>query len=437
MDASPFPQILVDRSGQILKKNASWQAQLPDLALAQFVHPVDFAKLCAAFDGTASNVSLRALRDQFWWLARVRLIPNGNQYQIEWDWLQPDVQRNDANMQTDEMLGGIVHSFNNYLSAMMGFAELAMLDLPATHAIFGQLQTIVDSGQQASQFTRQLLLCAGRAVLQKKRVNWQLYVVETFNLHSLSARGYGEPVELAIDPDLMREVFGSLLHYLNKYQKTALDIDASTLDISAQNASELNIAPGRYAAIRIVQRGKGLAPEHLAKIFQPYYFNSLVNEKKGLGLAPLHGLFTQLKGRIFAFSDADGGWGIYGLLPVHQEVDATSDVDASMMPLWCIADSAELVSIVRSLLPNTLRIMWLTEQDALELLRQGYQPSVLISTALGDVAKFRDLRAALHFPHFVWTPFSSQRPISEAGVVVIRADFAPESLHKALSTVLK
>lgn len=433
MDASPFPQVLVDTSGQTLKKNAVWHAQLGEQEPAQLIHPVDWAVVCQQLNVPATKINVRARRDGMWQTARVRIEQQPPHFLLEWDWLATE-QVVDERLPQAEMLGGIVHSFNNYLSAMMGFAELAMLDLPPTHAVYGQLQTIVDSGQQASGFTRQLLLSAGRAVLQKQAITWPLFIVDQLDAQGIRCSQSGESLELSLDLKVLREVLNLLAHYLKKYSSQPINAEAATIDIRQESAAMLGIQPGRYAVLRLTQQGKGFSQHQCEKLFQPYFFNSLINDKKGLGLTPILGFFRQLNGTVFAIGDAVIGNSICALIATDQSVHSEAAQEDSM--LWCICDQTEVPAIIQSLLPPGFTLATMSAEQAISLLQAGYQPPILLSTSLSDITTFRDIRTALHFPHLVWTPFADKRPVTEDGVIVLRADWSGETLRQAIGLVL-
>jgi signal transduction histidine kinase len=55
------------------------------------------------------------------------------------------------------LAGGIAHDFNNILGAILGYAELALLDLPKTDPVYGNLEEILKAGQRARDLVRQIL----------------------------------------------------------------------------------------------------------------------------------------------------------------------------------------------------------------------------------------------------------------------------------------
>ena len=52
----------------------------------------------------------------------------------------------------------VAHDFNNYLTAIMGFTELAMQDLGMEHPVYKTLDKVLDTSYRASNIVKQLLV---------------------------------------------------------------------------------------------------------------------------------------------------------------------------------------------------------------------------------------------------------------------------------------
>ncbi|HEY5927960.1 MAG TPA: hypothetical protein VIV11_40010 [Kofleriaceae bacterium] len=48
------------------------------------------------------------------------------------------------------------HDLNNYIAAIMSFAELVLLDLPGSHPLRNEVQGILLAGKRADEKTREL-----------------------------------------------------------------------------------------------------------------------------------------------------------------------------------------------------------------------------------------------------------------------------------------
>jgi two-component system cell cycle sensor histidine kinase/response regulator CckA len=75
------------------------------------------------------------------------------------------------------------------------------------------------------------------------------------------------------------------------------------------------VAPGRYVKVSVSDSGKGIAPEKLQKVFEPFYTTKRAGEGTGLGLSTAYGIIKQTGGFIFADSTLGEGTCFLLLLP--------------------------------------------------------------------------------------------------------------------------
>jgi two-component system cell cycle sensor histidine kinase/response regulator CckA len=74
---------------------------------------------------------------------------------------------------------------------------------------------------------------------------------------------------------------------------------------------------GDYTALVVEDTGSGIAPEHLAKIWEPFFTTKEQGKGTGLGLSTVYGIVKQSGGFIFADSEMGKGTRFTVYLPVH------------------------------------------------------------------------------------------------------------------------
>ena len=95
-----------------------------------------------------------------------------------------------------------------------------------------------------------------------------------------------------------------------------LDIVACVRSLSQGSSSML--APGDYVFISFRDTGKGIPPENLSKIFDPYFTTKEMdfNKGRGLGLSVCHAIISRHGGHISAYNSPDAGATFNIWLPV-------------------------------------------------------------------------------------------------------------------------
>jgi CheY-like chemotaxis protein len=82
-------------------------------------------------------------------------------------------------------------------------------------------------------------------------------------------------------------------------ERGTLTLAAENLSLSAADAARLAGArPGSFVCISVTDTGTGIAPEQLAKLFQPFFTTKAPGKGTGLGLSTCHGIIKKHDGFI-------------------------------------------------------------------------------------------------------------------------------------------
>jgi two-component system cell cycle sensor histidine kinase/response regulator CckA len=88
------------------------------------------------------------------------------------------------------------------------------------------------------------------------------------------------------------------------------DIRVVTQNIALETQMQRDRAvlpAGDYVVVNVIDKGRGIAPEKLPKIFEPFYTTKRTGEGTGLGLSTAYGIVKQTGGYIFADSEVGEG----------------------------------------------------------------------------------------------------------------------------------
>ncbi len=221
------------------------------------------------------------------------------------------------------LAGGIAHDFNNILTAIYGSISLARRYAEPG----GKLHSILDKTEKASNaaraLTRQLLTFSkgGGAVFQPANIADLLRETVSFALHGSTVRAI---FSIAEDLRPANADLGQIGQVINNLAINALQAmpGGGTLAVSAGNASVhesgiyLPDRPGSYLRISIRDTGAGISPEHLGRIFDPYFTTKETGS--GLGLAIVYSIIKNHKGYIFVDSEPGKGTEFIMFLPAME-----------------------------------------------------------------------------------------------------------------------
>jgi PAS domain S-box-containing protein len=233
--------------------------------------------------------------------------------------LQEQLQQAQKMEAIGTLAGGIAHDFNNILTAILGYAELASLDLPGDCKAKENLQQSIRAGHRAKALVQQILAFSRQGREERKPLNIKPIIKEElkFLRASLPAtieiqQDMGEDLATIVaDPTQVHQVLMNLC----TNAAHAMGENGGGLRVSLNNcrveegtsASVAGVEPGPYLRLRVSDTGHGMPPEILKRIFEPYFTTKEVGKGTGLGLAVVHGIVKSYGGGITVSSEVGRG----------------------------------------------------------------------------------------------------------------------------------
>jgi PAS domain S-box-containing protein len=203
------------------------------------------------------------------------------------------------------LAGGIAHDFNNLLTAILGYTDFLIADVPAESR--ADVEGIQKAGRSAAALTRQLLAFSRRQILQPEILDLNTIIANT---DKLLRRLIAEDIEIQMNlaPDLpsIKADPGQIEQIVLNLAVNARDAmpDGGTLTIETMAAPA---APGDTrdtgsigpAAVMVVSdSGSGMTEEVRSHIFEPFFTTKEPGKGTGLGLATVYGIVQQSGGSI-------------------------------------------------------------------------------------------------------------------------------------------
>jgi len=209
------------------------------------------------------------------------------------------------------LAGGIAHDFNNLLTTILGSISMALLQIGSTTHVVARLREAEEAGLRATGLAKKLLTFAEGGEPIKKIVSLKDAVIDATQLVDKNHRVRCEvslpedlwPVEA--DEVQISQVIAEVI----KNSEQAMPL-GGVIQVQAENYQvdqETVEVPrtGNYVCIKITDQGVGIAPEHLDKVFEPYF--STKNVGRGMGLAMAYSVIKNHQGFLSLTSERDTG----------------------------------------------------------------------------------------------------------------------------------
>jgi len=267
------------------------------------------------------------------------------------------------------LAGGVAHDFNNILTAIGGYSDLLLADLPPDDRRRHDVEEIHQATQRAAALTQQLLAFSRRQVLQPKVINLNALVPD---IEKMLRRLIGEDILFAtvLHPRLgnVRADPGQLEQVIVNLAVNARDAmsDGGRLTIETRNveldeaytAEHPAVKPGRYVLLAVTDTGVGMDEETKARIFEPFFTTKVRGKGTGLGLATVYGIVQQTGGHIWPYSEPGRGTTMRVYLPrvdapadpIEHPRDAAPETLRGSETILVVEDEAPVRAVTRQLL---------------------------------------------------------------------------------------
>ncbi len=216
------------------------------------------------------------------------------------------------------LAGGIAHDFNNLLTPILGYSEMALLNLPEGHTAAKSLQVVVESARRASDITRQILAFSRKQILDMKVLDLNETVTAVVKM---LRRLIGEDIEVRLDlaaslpcikadPSQIQQVLFNLAVNARDAMPGGGALTIRTSKATNDGGSawlKRELSPGQYAVLSVIDNGVGMDEKTRLRIFEPFFTTKAVGKGTGLGLSTVHGIVRQHGGDITVSSKPGRG----------------------------------------------------------------------------------------------------------------------------------
>lgn len=216
-----------------------------------------------------------------------------------------------------KLAGGVAHDFNNILTGIIGYSEIALEKL-SHHPAEKGLREILSAAERAAKLTKQLLAFSRKQVMQPEVLD-VVSVVKNLqgmlerllgNSHKLIVESVGELPAIKADRGQIEQVILNLVVNARDAMPEggAIIISAQRVERAQVQASWGHLeSDGKVLMLAVSDQGTGIAPEVKSSLFQPYFTTKAEGKGTGLGLSTVYGIVQQSGGAIGLDSEVGKG----------------------------------------------------------------------------------------------------------------------------------
>ena len=225
------------------------------------------------------------------------------------------------------LAGGIAHEFNNCLTAIMGFSDLALPLLVPDSRVYGHIQQVVLASKRARDLVTQMLMFGRQAEGVKQPVSLDILLKETLRIlkgklpSNISLREWipGATHPIYADPTQIHQVCVKLL----AHSELAMKPDGGILEVrldnihlnQSTNGHDLPLPPGHYVCLTVSDTGEEVSAEDHRRKLGPLFANLPEGTRAGTELAGAQRIVSEHGGTLRSTSTVGQGTSIEVYLP--------------------------------------------------------------------------------------------------------------------------
>jgi signal transduction histidine kinase len=230
------------------------------------------------------------------------------------------------------LAGGVAHDYNNMLTVIIGYAEMALERVGPEDPLRADLLEILRAARHSADITRQLLGFARKQPIRPRVLDLNATVE---GMLKMLRRLIGEDINLSwrpgaglwpvrMDPIQIDQVLANLCvnarDAISGVGRITIVTQNARVD-AIQGPDTADFEPGDFVLLTVRDDGCGMAASTLERLFEPFFSTKPFGQGTGLGLATVYGIVKQNNGFIEVESQPGQG-AVFRIYLPRQEPEA-------------------------------------------------------------------------------------------------------------------
>lgn len=214
-----------------------------------------------------------------------------------------------------ELAGGVAHEINNPLTIILGQVHLLLQSQDSAKVLNG-LKVIDGATKRAATIVRDLMLFAEHFSLHPQRCTVAEQIDRVLELH----RGRIEAQHVRVRTEILDapEIWADAAQLQEAFSHLIQNAEQAMVAAHGGGTLTIRVGPSRTGVrMEVADDGPGIAPEDLARIFNPFFTTKAPGEGRGLGLSVAYSIVSEHEGRIWAENRPEGGASLIVELPIR------------------------------------------------------------------------------------------------------------------------
>ncbi|WP_028316935.1 hybrid sensor histidine kinase/response regulator [Desulfatibacillum aliphaticivorans] len=242
------------------------------------------------------------------------------------------------------LAGGVAHDFNNILTSVRAYTELAQFRIDNQGAVQESLDQIMNATDRAKEMVKQILNFSRQTGEEKKPVQLGPVIKEAVTLLKAALPSTIDVVMALKEWECIIHADATQVHQIIMNLGTnaahamvqsggILHFSMIREEVDRKTAAKIpELKSGNYIKLRVQDTGCGMEPEVMKHIFDPYYTTRETGKGSGMGLAVVYGIVKQHGGAIVVKSKPGKGTLFDVYFPIVSERPKSSPRKATDIP---------------------------------------------------------------------------------------------------------